>query len=362
MEPENPIENPMENGPGRPGLDPAEQVALHVELLRLAGVRYLAGDPGRLRVSGQAAPHRPASPPQPLPAGSTDAQPAVGTRLADLAKLQQPRVTEPARLAEPVAPPRPIPPPVQQNPKVAAPPAPVPTPTAVPPPVRPATIQPVPPALVSGSLFALEQAPSKVAGLPDLDSTTRQAMLEALKVEVAACQRCPALVAERTQTVFGVGPVDAELCVVGEAPGFNEDKLGEPFVGEAGQLLNKMLAACGFERNQVYICNILRCRPPANRQPQPDEAQACHPFLVRTLELVRPKFLCLMGATATRYLLDQSTGVGVLRKRDLIWRGIPAQATYHPAYLLRYPDKKRDAWEDLQRMLGRMGRKPPEGA
>jgi DNA polymerase len=362
MEPENPIENLIEKGPGRPGLDPAEQVALQVELLRMAGVRYLAGDPGRLRGAAVPAAQRPAPIPRTLTGDSPESRPAVGTRLADLAKLQPPRVIEASRPTEPAAPPRPVSLPVQQQPKVTGTSDPVPATPVAPSSIRSEPIQPVPLARASGSLFALDQVGSEVAGLPDLDSVTRQTMLDALKVEVAACQRCPALVAERTQTVFGVGPVDAELCVVGEAPGFNEDKLGEPFVGEAGQLLNKMLGACGFDRSQVYICNILRCRPPANRQPQPDEAQACHPFLVKTLELVRPKFLCLMGATATRYLLDQSTGVGVLRKRDLVWRGIPVQATYHPAYLLRYPDKKRDAWEDLQRMLGRMGRKPPEAS
>ncbi len=339
MAPENSTENPPENGGTSQGLTLPEQVALHVELLRLAGVRFLPGDPARLSTMAAPPVNRPSpgGPPQrPLEASA----PATG-RLADMARSQQPA-------APPIDPPPPI---VQPKPPVRPVPAARPAP-ATPPPVF------TPPK--GGGLFTLEQVGAPLDSLPVLDSATRLEMLEQLRGEVAACKRCAPLVSERTQTVFGVGPLDAELCVVGEAPGANEDKLGEPFVGEAGQLLNKMLGACGFERSQVFICNILRCRPPGNRQPLPDEALACNPFLVRTLELVRPKFLCLMGATPTRYLLDQSTGVGVLRKRDLAWRGIPVQATYHPAYLLRYPDKKRDAWEDLLRMLDRMGRTPPK--
>ena len=360
METENPIEKPLDTTAGRVGLEPAEQVALQIELLRMAGVRYLSGDPSRLMAQGIPGTQRRAAVQQPMTGNPGGGREAGGTRLADLAKQHQARPQEASNPLETPSTSRPIPPSVPSPTPRTVPLAPTSSSLGGTLPISLPPHEPVAPARAPGSLFALEQAGSGVASLPELDAATRQSMLESLRVEVAACRRCPALVAERTQTVFGVGPVDAELCIVGEAPGFNEDKLGEPFVGDAGQLLNKMLGACGFERHQVYICNILRCRPPANRQPQPDEAQACHPFLVRTLELVRPKFLCLMGASATRYLLDQSTGVGVLRKRDLSWRGIPVQATYHPAYLLRYPDKKRDAWEDLQRMLGRMGRKPPE--
>src|SRR5262249_58322577 len=113
-----------------------------------------------------------------------------------------------------------------------------------------------------------------------------------LAERVAACTRCPGLAATRTQTVFGAGPVDADICFVGEAPGADEDRLGEPFVGAAGQLLNRILAACGLKREEVYICNILRCRPPGNRQPTPEEADNCREYLERTIELVRPRFLC----------------------------------------------------------------------
>lgn len=342
MAPENSTANQPENDGNRTGLTLPEQVALQVELLRLAGVRFLPGDPARLAMMATPAANRPQQgvvSPRPL-----EAPPPATGRLAEMARSQQPApgaIDSPQPVAQAKPPVRPV------TPAKPIPAPPIPTPPVFNPPT-------------GGGLFTLEQVGAPLDSLPPLAPATRLEMLEQLRGEVAACKRCAPLVAERTQTVFGVGPLDAELCVVGEAPGANEDKLGEPFVGEAGQLLNKMLGACGFERSQVFICNILRCRPPGNRQPLPDEALACNPFLVRTLELVRPKFLCLMGATATRYLLDQSTGVGVLRKRDLVWRGIPVQATYHPAYLLRYPDKKRDAWEDLLRMLDRMGRTPPK--
>lgn len=199
-------------------------------------------------------------------------------------------------------------------------------------------------------------------GIGEVDSLSageRLERLERLAEEVSRCTKCRELARGRTRTVFGVGPIDPELCVVGEAPGAEEDLRGEPFVGLAGQMLDKILKACGFERSQVYICNILRCRPPGNRIPDPAEAQNCRPFLEATLSLVKPRFLCLMGATATRHLLESSSGVGALRGRELAWRGIPAAATYHPSYLLRYPEKKRDTWEDMKRMLARMGRPVP---
>lgn len=241
-----------------------------------------------------------------------------------------------------------------------------PTPRAIDP-LAPSASLPAPKTLMesspviapSGTLFELEQARvSPLAGDP-MTAQERLDRLAQLAREVSQCSKCKELARGRTQTVFGVGPIDPELCVIGEAPGAQEDLKGEPFVGDAGQLLDKILKACGFERSQVYICNILRCRPPANRTPDPVEAQNCRPFLEATLSLVKPKFLCLMGATAARYLLETSSGIGALRGRELMWRGIPAAATYHPAYLLRYPDKKHDAWDDMKRMLARMGRPVP---
>jgi DNA polymerase len=164
------------------------------------------------------------------------------------------------------------------------------------------------------------------------------------------------LARSRTQTVFGVGRIDPEVCFVGEAPGADEDATGEPFVGPAGQLLNRIIAACGMKREDVYICNIIRCRPPGNRFPSPVEAANCREYLEKTLELVRPKFLCALGACAAQNLLGTTASIGKLRGRFQDYRGIPVLCTYHPAYLLRNPAAKKDVWEDMKRLLERMGR------
>lgn len=195
--------------------------------------------------------------------------------------------------------------------------------------------------------------------LSPLPAAERTGALQLLSNEVAGCTRCAELARTRTQTVFGVGPVDAELCFVGEAPGANEDAQGEPFVGEAGQLLNRIIAACGMRRQDVYICNIIRCRPPGNRLPLPDEAGNCRQFLERQLELVRPKFICALGACAAQNLLDSRMPIGKLRGRFHLYRQIPVLCTYHPAYLLRSPEKKKDVWEDMKMLLVRMGRPIP---
>jgi DNA polymerase len=216
--------------------------------------------------------------------------------------------------------------------------------------------------VAASGLFPLDAPdPSSVVQeeTASLSPDQRRERLRRLAEEVSRCSKCAELARGRTKTVFGVGPIDAELCVVGEAPGAQEDLKGEPFVGDAGQLLDKILKAIGFDRSQVYICNILRCRPPSNRTPDAVEAGNCRPFLEATLALVKPRFLCLMGATAARYLLESSSGIGALRGRELNWRGVPVAVTYHPAYLLRYPDKKHDTWEDMKKMLARMGRAVP---
>jgi DNA polymerase len=189
----------------------------------------------------------------------------------------------------------------------------------------------------------------------------RQEALAALARRVAQCTRCAQLAATRTQTVFGVGAIDAELCFIGEAPGADEDRLGEPFVGRAGQLLDRIIAACGMKREEVYICNILRCRPPGNRLPLPDEAANCREYLDGTLELVRPKFICCLGACAAQNLLGTQLTVGKLRGRFFDYRGITVAVTYHPAYLLRNESAKKDVWEDMKKLLARMG-KPVPGA
>jgi DNA polymerase len=193
------------------------------------------------------------------------------------------------------------------------------------------------------------------------DMATRRRQLQVLAEQVAGCTRCPALASTRTQTVFGVGAIDPDVCFIGEAPGEDEDAQGEPFVGAAGQLLNRIIAACGMKREEVYICNILRCRPPKNRTPLPDEAAHCREWLEKTLELVRPKHIVTLGSTAAQNLLGTTLSIGKLRGRFHDYRGIPVMATYHPAYLLphRSPDKKKDVWEDMKMLLARMGRPVP---
>jgi len=215
---------------------------------------------------------------------------------------------------------------------------------------------PVVPTALQTSLFA--QAAEPATPVPET-TEERLAALEALKAQVAACTRCPNLASTRTQTVFGVGPLDPDLCFLGEAPGADEDRLGEPFVGAAGQLLNRIINACGMRREDVFIVNILRCRPPGNRQPTPLEADNCRPYLERTLDLVKPRAICALGATAVQNLLGVTQGITRLRGRWLEYRGIPVMPTFHPAYLLRTPAGKKDVWEDMKSILTRLGRTVP---
>ena len=198
----------------------------------------------------------------------------------------------------------------------------------------------------------------------DRDSPGRRLQeLTLLAERVRGCMRCPELAATRTQTVFGVGPVGAEIVFVGEAPGADEDRQGEPFVGAAGQMLNRIIAACGLRREDIFICNILRCRPPGNRQPKPEEAANCREYLEGSIELVRPKVICCWGAVAAQNLLQTKIGITKLRGRFYEFRGIPVLCTFHPAALLegRSPEKKKDVWEDMKMLLAKVG-KPIPGA
>ncbi len=163
----------------------------------------------------------------------------------------------------------------------------------------------------------------------------------------AGCLRCE-LGRTRTTFVFGVGDPHAKVMLVGEAPGRDEDLQGEPFVGAAGQLLNKILAAVGFKREDVFIANILKCRPPGNRNPEPVEIAACSPILARQIELVKPIILCTLGSFAAKTVLDEREGISRLRGRIHYYRGIPVVPTYHPAALLRNPAWKKPTWEDVQ--------------
>jgi uracil-DNA glycosylase len=202
------------------------------------------------------------------------------------------------------------------------------------------------------------------AGTSALTLDQRRQALRVLAAEVSACSCCAELASTRTQTVFADGQPDVDLCFVGEAPGADEDAQGLPFVGAAGQLLNKIIGACGFKRDQVYICNILKCRPPGNRTPLPNEAANCRSFLERQIDLVQPKFICALGGCAAQNLLGSALSIGKLRGRFHDFRGIPVIVTYHPAYLLphRAPEKKREVWEDMKMLLTRMGKPiPPKG-
>ena len=172
-----------------------------------------------------------------------------------------------------------------------------------------------------------------------------------LKAAVKACTIC-GLRAGCTQTVFGVGDESAKWMIVGEAPGAEEDRQGEPFVGRAGQLLNSMIGALGMKREQVYIANILKCRPPNNRDPKPEEAELCRPYLGRQIALIKPKLILAVGRIAAQNLLHTDVTIGRLRGTVHKLGGTPVVVTYHPAYLLRTPGEKRKAWDDLKLALG----------
>jgi uracil-DNA glycosylase family 4 len=176
----------------------------------------------------------------------------------------------------------------------------------------------------------------------------RRTALQTLEATVASCESC-ALHRTRTQTVFGVGNPSADLLIVGEAPGADEDRQGKPFVGRAGQLLNRMLAAIQLSREQVYIANVLKCRPPNNRDPKPEEATACNAFLERQIELIEPRVILAVGRISAQWLLQSDRPIGSLRgvAHRFGADGIALVATYHPAYLLRSPKAKAKAWQDL---------------
>lgn len=188
--------------------------------------------------------------------------------------------------------------------------------------------------------------------------------LDTLREAALACVKCPHLVRSRTQVVFGVGNPNAELMFVGEAPGADEDLQGEPFVGKAGQLLTKIIQAMGFTREEIYIGNVLKCRPdmPAgssgNRKPTPEEMRTCLPWLEKQIGLIKPRALVALGATAVEGLLGNTEPVGKLRGRFLEFQGIPVMTTYHPAYLLRSQSitEKRKVWEDMLRVLEKLGK------
>ena len=178
----------------------------------------------------------------------------------------------------------------------------------------------------------------------------RSETLKDIRLDLGDCQRCR-LAQHRNTIVVGSGSSAARLVFVGEGPGFEEDRQAEPFVGPAGQLLTKIIAAIKLTREQVYICNIVKCRPPGNRNPETDEIDTCLPFLERQIAAIRPDYICALGAIAAQTLLNTTESVSKLRGRFHQYKGIKVIATYHPAYLLRNPEKKRDVWEDMKMLM-----------
>lgn len=243
-------------------------------------------------------------------------------------------------------------------------------------PVSPPPSEPASPVSVPSSAIPSYQNPSMarskaiVGPAPDslihqpfgakVPVADRQVELVSMAQQVAGCQLCKDLACTRGRTVFGVGRIQPRVVFFGEAPGADEDRVGEPFVGRAGQLLTKIIEACGWGRDDVYIMNVLKCRPPDNRTPLPDEVRNCRPFFERQLELLHPEYIVCVGTTPTQALLETNETIGKMRKQFHNYRGIKVVATYHPSYLLRNPEAKKYVWEDMLMLLADMGLTPPK--
>lgn len=212
-----------------------------------------------------------------------------------------------------------------------------------------------PAAALSGERVAAREDPATAGALPDssADAPEREVFLSQVSAEAMACTRCR-LAGGRNSVVFGSGSADADLMFIGEGPGAEEDKQGLPFVGRAGELLTKIIEAIELRREEVYIANIVKCRPPGNRDPQPDEVAACRGFLERQIDLVRPRILVALGRIAAQTLLGTETPIGRLRGQWYKVREVPMMVTYHPAALLRNPSLKRPTWEDMQQVRDRL--------
>jgi len=265
-------------------------------------------------------------------------------QIARLPQAAIPIVQEVAIVAEPLPePPRAPTRPPREAPAVAAP-------------VRlvdAASPRPAPAAVAAPLASTTSRTP--LASATPLTAEERISALNAVRKEVALCRRCAELAERRTQTVFGAGNPHPRLCFLGEAPGADEDRQGEPFVGASGQLLNKIIAACTLKREDVFILNVLKCRPPGNRTPLPDEVANCRMFFERQLEILQPEFICCLGAVAAQALLRSTRPVGQLRGKFHDYRGSRVVVTYHPSYLLRAPEMKRHTWDDMKMLMQAMG-------
>ena len=231
--------------------------------------------------------------------------------------------------------------------------APVPpaTPLRVPEPVAGATSPESP-------MTAEQMTAERPWSLPSLGIEERQTHFDVLNNEVKSCRKCADIVCFRQQTVFGAGPLQPTVCFMGEAPGADEDRTGQPFVGRAGQLLTKIIEAMQLKREEVFILNALKCRPPQNRTPVPDEIDNCHPYVEAQLEILQPKFIVCLGAVAVRSLLGLNLPVGSLRGRFHQYRQARVVVTYHPSYLLRNESAKKLVWQDMQMLMRELGITP----
>jgi uracil-DNA glycosylase len=213
------------------------------------------------------------------------------------------------------------------------------------------------PAPSSASLFPIASGPTLFEAADRIENDT----LEKIRADLGECTRCK-LHKQRNKIVFGDGNAKADLVFVGEGPGHDEDVQGLPFVGRAGKLLTQMIEAMGLERKDVYICNVVKCRPPENRLPERDEIATCSPYLVRQIDAIRPKVIVCLGATAAQMLLNTNRGISCFRGEWLEYRGTRLIATYHPAYLLRNPAAKAEVWKDLQKVMSVLGLQPKKAA
>jgi DNA polymerase len=201
-------------------------------------------------------------------------------------------------------------------------------------------------------------APSGPTLFESVDRIKDDTLLK-IREDIGDCTRCK-LHKGRNKIVFGDGSHKAELVFIGEGPGADEDQQGIPFVGRAGKLLTQMIEAMGLQRKDVYICNVVKCRPPENRAPEPDEVATCSPYLLRQIDVIRPKVIVCLGAVAAKTLLETTRGISQFRGQWLEWRGHKLMATYHPAYLLRNPNAKGEVWKDLQKVMAELGLQPPK--
>jgi len=217
-----------------------------------------------------------------------------------------------------------------------------------------AIAKPAPMTLESPPGFVPMVAPAAGPSLFEAVNTVVDDTLLKIREDLGDCTRCK-LHKGRNKLVFGDGNPKAQLVFVGEGPGADEDRQGLPFVGRAGKLLTQMIEAMGLERRDVYICNVVKCRPPENRTPEPDEVATCSPYLLRQIDVINPKVIVCLGAVAAKTLLNTTRGISHYRGEWLEWRGRKLMATYHPAYLLRNPPAKADVWRDLQKVMAELG-------